>query len=201
MNLLDLAAVAVPAGLRPDGLPFGVSLIAPAFTDPALLLLADQLQRALNGTLGGSQRALASTPALQPPAAPYGCQSMTVVGAHLSGQPLNWQLTSRGGRLLRRCRTHPDYRLYALKETVPPKPGLVWVPGFEGPGIEVEVWALPADNVGSFVEGVPPPLAIGTLRLEDGSLVKGFLVEPGGLAEATEITHFGGWRGYLKSLP
>ena len=103
---------------------------------------------------------------------------MAVVGAHLSGQPLNWQLTQRGGRLVRTCRTHPDYKFYALQGTIPPKPGLVHVPGYEGPGIEVEIWALPEDTVGSFVEGVPPPLCIGTLRLEDGTQVKGFLAEP-----------------------
>ncbi|MGI4826704.1 MAG: allophanate hydrolase [Janthinobacterium lividum] len=200
VNLLDLAAVAVPAGMRPDGLPFGVSLIAPAFTDTALLSLADKLQRALNTTLGGSNRSLNTTPVLPLPAIPHGCQLMTVVGAHLSGQPLNWQLTSRGGRLLRKCRTHPDYRFYALKNTTPPKPGLVWSPGFAGPGVEVEVWALPADTAGSFVEGVPQPLAIGTLRLEDGTLAQGFLVEPAAVADATEITHFGGWRAYLQSL-
>ena len=200
VNLLDLAAVAVPAGMRQDDLPFSVSLIAPAFTDRALLLLGDGLQRALNTKLGGSDRALADTPAIAPPPVPHGCLLMTVVGAHLSGQPLNWQLTQRGGRLLRRCRTHPDYRFYALKNTTPLKPGLVWSPGFEGPGIEVEVWALPADTVGSFVDGVPAPLAIGTLRLEDGSLAKGFLVEPAAVVDATEITPFGSWRAYLKPL-
>jgi allophanate hydrolase len=125
---------------------------------------------------------------------------MAVVGAHLSGQPLNWQLTQRNGRLVRTCRTHPDYKFYALKNTTPPKPGLVRVPGYEGPGIEVEVWALPADTVGTFVEGVPQPLSIGTLRLEDGSLVKGFLVEPAATEDANEITHLGGWRNYLKTL-
>ncbi len=200
VNLLDLAAVAVPAGMRPDGLPFGVSLIGPAFSDAALLVLADGLHRKLGHTLGGSGRPLANTAAIRRPAVPHGCQLMAVVGAHLSGQALNWQLTQRRGRLVRSCRTHPDYRFYALKGTVPAKPGLVWTPGFEGPGIEVEIWALPADTVGSFVEGVPQPLVIGTLRLEDGELVKGFLVEPAGVADATEITGFGGWRAYLKSL-
>lgn len=200
VNLLDLAAVAVPAGMRPDGLPFGVSLIAPAFTDAALLLLADGLQRALDGHLGGSQRPLASAPALPAPAVPPGCQLMAVVGAHLTGQPLNWQLTQRGGRLVRTCRTHPDYRLYALANTTPPKPGLVWSPDFDGRGIEVEIWALPADTVGSFLEGIPQPLGLGTLRLEDGTLVKGFIVEPAGIAGGTDITHFGGWRAYLQSL-
>jgi len=124
---------------------------------------------------------------------------MAVVGAHLTGQPLNWQLTERRGRLIRTCRTHPDYKFYALKGTVPPKPGLVRVPGFEGPGIEVEIWALPADTVGSFVDGVPQPLSIGTLRLEDGTLVKGFLVESAAIEDAVEITHLGGWRRYLET--
>ncbi len=125
---------------------------------------------------------------------------MAVVGAHLTGQPLNWQLTQRRGRLRKTCRTAPHYRFYALKNTAPPKPGLVREPGFQGPGIELEVWALPADTVGSFVDGVPQPLSIGTLELEDGSLVKGFLVEPTGIEGALEITHLGGWRSYLASL-
>jgi allophanate hydrolase len=124
---------------------------------------------------------------------------MAVVGAHLSGQPLNWQLTQRKGRLVRTCRTHPDYKFYALRGTVPPKPGLVRVPGFTGPGIEVEIWALPEDTVGGFVEGVPQPLSIGTLRMEDGSLVKGFLVEPSATEDAVEITSLGGWRNYLAT--
>ena len=198
VNLLDLAAVAVPAGMREDGLPFSVSVIAPAFTDPALLMVADRLQRRLATRLGGSERLLAGTPTLPIAVPPPGCLQMAVVGAHLTGQPLNWQLTQRGGRLLRTCRTHPDYRFYALKGTMPAKPGLVWEPGFVGPGIEVEVWALPADTVGSFVEGVPPPLTIGNIRLDDGTFVKGFLVEPAVLHEATEITELGGWRRYLQ---
>jgi allophanate hydrolase len=200
VNLLDLAAVALPAGMRPDGLPFGVSLIGQSFTETALLQIADRLQRSLAKTLGGSDRNLADTPALAAPQPPHGCLLMAVVGAHLSGQPLNWQLTQRGGRLVRTCRTGAQYRFYALKNTTPPKPGLVRVPGFQGPGIEVEVWALPADTVGSFVDGVPQPLSIGTLELEDGSLAKGFLVEPTGTEGALDITELGGWRRYLKSL-
>ncbi|WP_263378029.1 allophanate hydrolase [Granulicella paludicola] len=200
VNLLDLAAVAVPAGFRPDGLPFGVTLIAPAFTDNALLLAADRLHRAYATTLGNSQRKLTETPALKPTATPPGCLLMAVVGAHLTGQPLNWQLTQRKGRLVRTCRTHPDYKFYALANTTPAKPGLVRVPNFAGPGIEVEVWALPEDTVGSFVAGVPQPLGIGQLRLEDGSLVMGFIAEPAATEGATEITHFGGWRNYLAIL-
>lgn len=200
VNLLDLSAVAVPVGFRPDGLPFGVSLIGQAFKDSALLTLADRLHRSLVTTLGGSARKLAETPALVSTTTSPGCILMAVVGAHLTGQPLNWQLTERKGRLIRTCRTHPDYKFYALKGTIPPKPGLVRVPDFEGPGIEVEIWALPADTVGSFVDGVPPPLSIGTLRLEDGTLVKGFLVEPAAIEDAVEITHLGGWRKYLQTL-
>jgi len=200
VNLLDLAAVALPAGMRTDGLPFGVSLIAPAFTDSSLLELADRLHRRLAKTLGGSSRELAATPAVKAMMPPHGCLLMAVVGAHLQGQPLNWQLTQRGGRLVRTCRTAKTYRFYALKNTTPPKPGLVRVPGFDGPGIEVEVWALPANTVGTFVDGVPQPLSIGTLELEDGQFVKGFLVEPSATEDATEITHLGGWRKYLESL-
>jgi allophanate hydrolase len=199
VNLLDLSAVAVPAGFRPDGLPFSVSLIGKAFQDVALLHLADRLHRGSDSTLGGSDRKLSSTAPLSPMTTPPGCLLMAVVGAHLSGQPLNWQLTQRNGRLVRTCRTHPDYKFYALRGTVPPKPGLVRVPGFQGPGIEVEIWALPEETAGSFVEGVPQPLSIGTLRLEDGSLVKGFLVEPAATEDALDITSLGGWRNYLKT--
>ena len=202
VNLLDLAAVAVPAGMGGGSpqLPFGVSLIGPAFTEEALLGLADRLQRALNTTLGGSVRGLAETAAMMKSPVPAGCLLMAVVGAHLSGQPLNWQLTQRGGRLVRVCKTSAEYRLYALANSVPMKPGLVREPGFEGPGIAVEVWALPSETVGSFVEGVPQPLGIGKAKLEDGTQVMGFIAEPAATLGAVEITHFGGWRAYLKSL-
>ena len=122
---------------------------------------------------------------------------MAVVGAHLTGQPLNWQLTQRNARLVATTRTHADYRLYALANTTPPKPGLVYTPGFGGKGIEVEVWAMPEDTVGSFLNAIPPPLALGTLRLDGGSQVKGFLCEPAGVEGAREITDLGGWRNYL----
>jgi allophanate hydrolase len=95
------------------------------------------------------------------------------------------------------CRTAPDYRLYAL-QTMPPKPGLIRDPSFKGDGIEVEVWAIPENEFGSFVAGIPAPLGIGTLTLDDGSLVKGFICEPAALPGSEEITGFGGWRGYRK---
>jgi allophanate hydrolase len=120
-----------------------------------------------------------------------------VVGAHLSGLPLNHQLTEPGGQLVRQSRTAPDYRLFALPDTVPPKPGLVREPGFKGPGLDVEVWALPPAAFGRFVAQIPAPLGIGKITLDDGSAVSGFLCEAHAITGATEITHFGGWRAFL----
>jgi len=200
VNLLDLAAVAIPAGFKANGLPFSVSLIGKAFTDDGLLQLADRLHRSLATTLGGSTRKLSETPEIESTPAPPGCILMAVVGAHLTGMPLNWQMTQRKARLVRATRTHGDYRLYAVPNTTPPKPGLVYEPGFGGEGIEIEVWAMPEETVGSFLNAIPPPLSLGTLRLADGSMVKGFLCEPSGIAGAKEITHLGGWRKYIQGL-
>jgi allophanate hydrolase len=171
VNLLDLAAVAIPAGFRHNGLPFGVSLIGPAGSDWGLLELAGRLEEA----------------------------RVVVVGAHLSGMPLNGQLRERGARLLEKTKTAADYRLYALANTTPPKPGLVREPGFAGPGIEVEVWGMPLEKLGSFLALIPPPLGLGTIVLEDGSTATGFICEPAGIAGTAEITRFGGWRNYLAN--
>ena len=122
---------------------------------------------------------------------------VAVVGAHLSGQPLNAQLTERGARLLRSTHTAPDYRLFALPGTEPPKPGLVRVPSGSGARIALEVWQMPADQYGSFVALVSGPLGIGTLRLQDGSSVQGFLCEAIAVEGATDISAYGGWRAYL----
>jgi allophanate hydrolase len=184
VNLMDLAAVAVPAGMRADGLPFGVSLIGRACADEALLSLAHRFL--------GEEEAR--------PESASGSVQVAVVGAHLTGQPLNWQLTERGARLVKSCRTAPGYRLFALPDTTPPKPGLLWEPGFDGHGIEIEVWSVPEERFGSFVAAVPPPLAIGTLRLDSGELVKGFVCEPRALDGATEITQFSSWRAYLAHV-
>jgi allophanate hydrolase len=123
---------------------------------------------------------------------------IVVVGAHLSGLPLNHELTGPGGQLIKRSRTAADYRLYALPNTTPPKPGLVREPGYAGPGLEVEVWALPADAFGRFVAKIPSPLGIGKVSLDDGSSVSGFLCEAHAIAGAEEITRFGGWRAFLQ---
>lgn len=183
VNLLDLAAVAAPAGFRTTGLPFGISFIGPAFSDEALTALADRY-------LGATTPLLKTEP---------GCVDVAVVGAHLSGQPLNWQLTNRGARLKRTCRTASGYRLYALEGVNPAKPGLVREEKFAGPGIEVEVWAMPIDQFGSFVADVPPPLGIGNATLDNGESVKCFLCEPCAISGAVEITGFRSWRAYLAS--
>ena len=192
VNLLDLAAVAVPAGVRSTNLPFGISFIGPPFSDEAMLVLADAFQRSQSDAAG---------PPVELDVSPPGCVLIAVVGAHLSGQPLNWQLAERGARCVRTCRTARGYRLYALDRTMPPKPGLVRAPDFKGPGIEVEVWAVPEDRFGGFVAAVPPPLGIGSAVLEDGQTVKCFVCEPYAVAGAAEITRFGGWRNYLSHTP
>src|SRR5688572_16145083 len=182
VNLMDLAAIALPGGFRPNGLPFGVSLIGPAFSDQALLELGQRF-------LGESSAMTESSP---------GCIRLAVVGAHLEGQPLNWQLTDRGARLVKRCRTSADYKLFALAGTTPPKPGLLRQPGYAGPGIEVEVWSIPEGEFGGFVAAVSEPLAIGSVQLDTGEWVKGFVCEPVALLRAQEITRYGGWRSYLS---
>ncbi len=199
VNLLDLSAVAVPAGFRSNGLPFGVSLIGPARTDSALLSVADRLHRVLGQHLGAVGTTLDETEVIPAAATPSGCTLVSVVGAHLGGQPLNNQLTSRGARLIECTKTAAAYRLYVLEGTIPPKPGLMREPGFAGPGIEVEVWAIPTEHLGSFVAEIPPPLGIGNVELANGSSVKGFICEPFAIEHATEITHLGGWRAYLNS--
>jgi allophanate hydrolase len=125
---------------------------------------------------------------------------IAVVGAHLSGLPLNHQLTERGAQLVETSATAPEYRLYALPDTSPRKPGLVRTEPGQGTSITVEIWELTQDAFGSFVADVPPPLAIGTLRLRDGQLVKGFLCESVAVQHAADISLFGGWRNYLSCL-
>jgi allophanate hydrolase len=198
-NLLDTAALAVPTGFRADGLPFGITLFGPAWSDARLAALGSALHRATVKTVGATGFALPPAPVI--PLAITGEIALAVVGAHLSGQPLNGQLTSLNARLLRTTRTTDSYRLYALAGTVPPKPGLVRGASGTGATIEVEVWALTAAAFGSFVAAIPPPLGIGTLQLTDGSAVKGFICEPAALEGAKDITSFGGWRAFLKSIP
>ncbi len=190
VNLLDLCAVAVPADPRRDGLPFGVSLIAPRDCDELLLgLAATWLGEPVEPELAPPN------PAAAPPAETV---LLAVVGAHLSGQPLNGQLLAEGARLETSTRTAPLYRLYALAAADPAKPGLVQVSEDDGHAIEVEVWRLPAAGLGRLVAGVRPPLSIGAVALADGSSVPGFVCDPRvAQGDAREITAWGGWRAFL----
>ena len=195
-NLLDLSALAVPSDLRADGLPFGITLFGRRDADAYLAAIGAAFQRDVAGKLGATNAAL--PPAPPPPTPRLGNMLLAVVGAHLSGQPLNKQLTDLSAQLVRSCNTAAEYRLYALANTVPPKPGLARV-NAGGSAIEVEVWELTTEAFGQFMKGVPAPMTIGTLVLEDGSNVHGFGCEPIALEGATDITEFGGWRAYLRS--
>jgi allophanate hydrolase len=195
-NLLDLAAVAAPGGLRSDGLPWGISFVGPWGSDPVLLDLASRFQARVGAPLGAT--GWPSPPPLERDIAAGSKRlKIAVVGAHLAGMPLNHQLTDLGGVLEASTRTAAAYRLYALRGTVPPKPGLVRDPA--GVRIALEVWSLPTDNVGAFLSGVRSPLAIGSIELEDGSSVHGFLCEGHALAGAEDISGFGGWRAYVAA--
>lgn len=200
VNLLDYAALSVPSSLRPDGLPFGITLIGRCGSDWQLAALGQRFHHATGLAQGATGLPL---PEPQPIAglnlaAPPHVR-VAVVGAHLSGMPLNAQLTERGATLLCRTHTAPVYRLYALPHTTPPKPGLLRVAPGEGEPIEIEIWDMPLAHYGSFVAQVPAPLSIGSLQIADGSCVQGFLCEPLALQGAVDITHLGGWRAYLAS--
>ena len=195
-NLADLSALALPAGLRNDGLPAGITLIAPAWHDQALAAFGQRWQQALNLPLGATGRALPTAAPSNTPAP--GCVRLAVVGAHLSGMPLNHQLTSRDAVLVEQTLTTPRYNLYALPGTVPPKPGLAQV-STDGAAIIVELWDIPLARFGEFVAEIPAPLGIGNLSLTDGRSVKGFICEPYALDGARNITSFGGWRAFIAS--
>jgi allophanate hydrolase len=195
VNLLDLCGLAVPASMRPDGVPFGVTLLAPAGGDMLLAAIGREFHAATKLPLGALKRP--QPPLVQGAAPAVGEIPLAVVGAHLSGMPLNGELRSLGARLVERGATAPHYRLYALAGTRPPKPGLLRVGNGSGAAIEVEVWALSESAFGRFVAAVPPPLSIGTLELGDGRAVKGFLVEAAAVAGARDISSFGGWRAFV----
>jgi allophanate hydrolase len=195
VNLLDLCGLALPASIRADGIPFGVTLLAPAGQDAMLAGIGRVFHADTGLTLGakGSAQPPLGTlaPALNDDEIP-----IAVVGAHLSGMPLNGELKMLGGRLIETTTTAADYKLYALP-TTPPKPGLLRVAAGAGTSIELELWALPAASFAKFVAAIPPPLSIGTVRLKDGRGIKGFLVEAIDVSGAREISTFGGWRSFM----
>ncbi len=198
MNLLDYSALAIPAGFTSQGLPFGITLFANAFADKILHRISEKYLSAKNwgvGATGLSMRLPEERSDLE------GYISVAVCGAHLSGMPLNTQLTSRKAVLVQSTTTSPNYQFYALAGGPPFRPGLKRVGAdTTGEAIFVEVWAVPEEHFGSFVAGIPAPLGIGKLELVDGSWVTGFICEPYGLDDAQDITHFKDWREYIKSL-
>ncbi|MBX9684963.1 MAG: allophanate hydrolase [Hyphomicrobium sp.] len=199
VNLMDLSALAVPAGSRGNGLPFGVTLIGRAFDDGLLAAFGDALHRTIaDACLGATPELLSDTPTIERHEAASHRVPIAVVGAHLTGQPLHRQLQERQARFVRSARTAAGYSFYALADTKPPKPGLVF-DGVGAGGIEVEIWDLDTAAFGSFVSLIPSPLGIGTITLDDASTVQGFLCEAHAVAGARDITAFGGWRAWLAS--
>ena len=196
VNLLDLCGLALPAAMRSDGIPFGITLLAPTGHDAQLASIGRSFH-------ADTQLPMGSKGLPQPPLVPLTARGsdeipIAVVGAHLSGMALNGELRALGGRLLRAAATAPDYKLYALKGTTPPKPGMLRVAAGAGTSIELEVWALSPAAFGSFVATIPSPLSVGTIRLSDGSGVQGFLVEAEAVHGARDISKFGGWRAFMK---
>jgi allophanate hydrolase len=198
VNLLDLCAIAVPSSLRGDGLPSSVTLIAPARADGLIAGVAAAIHAGSNGSMKGG----GSPPVAQraTPRTKDDRIEIAVVGAHLSGLPLNRELVELGASFSREVETTPDYRLFALPGTTPPKPGLLRVSDGSGVALKAEVWTLDPAGFGAFVAKIPPPLGVGSIRFKDGVPVKGFLVEAEAVKKAEDISRFGGWRAYLKSL-
>jgi allophanate hydrolase len=196
VNLLDLCGLALPAAMRRDGAPSGITLLAPAGQDAALASIGRVFHADTGLPLGATGR---PQPLLADVSSKLrdGEVALAVVGAHLSGMPLNGELRTLDARLIEEAKTTADYRLFALAGTQPPKPGMLRIADGEGRPIVVEVWALTAEAFGKFVAAVPPPLSIGTVRLADGTAAKGFLVEAEAVEGAQDITRFGGWRAFM----
>jgi len=204
VNLLDYAAIAVPSSIRADGLPFGITLIGPCGSDWQLAELGQRYHHATGLTQGATGEPLPDMELLSvlrssDKAPDAGTLAVAVVGAHLSGMPLNGQLTERGAVLRRATQTAPRYRLYALPGTTPPRPGLKRCAD-GGRRIAVEVWDMPIESIGGFLALIPPPLGLGSVELVDGSWVHGFVCEGHALERAQDVSAHGGWRAYLSSL-
>ena len=196
VNLMDLCALTVPVAARGDGRPGSVTLIAPRGQDARLAGFGDLMQQHFGVSPGATGWPL---PTCAAPAAAAGADEIMVaaVGAHMSGLPLNHELTRLGARFVRAARTAPCYRLYSLPGGPPRRPGLMR--SASGEAIALEVWALPLARFGEFMQGIPQPLGIGTLDLEDGSRVKGFICEAIGIEGAEDVSRFGGWRAWLAA--
>lgn len=203
VNYFDLAALAVPNGFQPNGLPAGITLIAPRFHEPVLAALGHAFHRQAGLTLGATgfaQPATAQPATSQGAALDYPWIQVAVFGAHMSGEPLNPQLLALGGRLIGPCRTAPDYRLYRLREKNMLRPGLVRIGAGAGFAIGCELWALPPAGFGVMTAAIPGPLGIGSVTLEDGRSVKGFLCEAIAVSDAEDISAYGDWRAYRRAV-
>lgn len=206
MNLLDYAAIAVPAGFLASGLPFGITLFGPAFSDRLLLSAGAKIQQLNNFNLGATEQVLSKVGSetlrdvsgLSNEASAEQID-IAVCGAHLTGFPLNHQLTERGGYLVKNCKTSTDYRFYALAGGPPFRPGLIRV-AEDGAAIEVEVWRIPVSTVGSFLQGIGQPLGLGKVELDDGSWVTSFICEGYAISNARDITSFSSWRKYIANI-
>lgn len=197
MNLLDMSGLAIPTAFTEQGLPFGITLVGAAFSDRSLLSIAKRFEPLFDLPIGVSVEK--KSPKTINPVASVTHIDVLVCGAHLQGLPLNWQLIERGATLKESTLTAPVYRMYALAGGPPFRPGLV-LDEENGAAIQVEIWRVPAEHFGSFVAGIPAPLGIGKVKLEDGTFVSGFICEPYGLEGAKEITELGSWRTYMASL-
>jgi urea carboxylase / allophanate hydrolase len=204
VNFLDWPAIAIPAGFRDDGLPFGNTLISTTWEEPKLFALSRQLlsvsERRLGATSLSHQESLRNVDSTSVSSENI---QIAVVEAHLRGFPLNSDLVTRDATFVQSTQTASKYQLHALASISSPvkKPGLRRVNG-EGSGhaIEVEVWSLPKTQLASFVQTIVTPLGIGSIELQDGSWVHGFICEPYGIETAVDVSKHGGWRGYIKSI-
>ena len=197
MNLLDYASIAVPAGFTQDGLPFGVTMVANAYSDQRLLSYAQLLQQDNGYKLGATDWNLPVCNTPQIDNTSY--TNIVVCGAHMQGLPLNHQLTERGGVLVKTCKSAQQYKLVALPGKLPLRPGMIRVKQ-NGAAIDIEVWRLPTNTLGSFLQGIPHPLGLGQVTLDDGSLECGFICESYIEEQSTDISNYGGWRQYLQSI-
>jgi allophanate hydrolase len=197
VNLLDMCGIAVPTDPREDGRPGSVTLLARAGQDALTASVARSFEGGTARNLGATSHAAPDMPALTKP-----CKSdrleLAVCGAHMADLPLNWQLTERGGQFVRTARTSDRYRFFALAGGPPERPGLVRTEEAGGEPIGLEIWSLPLDQIGSFLAGIPAPLGLGSVELEDGSFVKGFICEASGASGARHISEYGNWRSYLS---
>lgn len=198
VNLLDMCGIAVPTAPRVDGRPGSVTLLAKSGRDALTASVARCFEMDCQRNLGATDHRVPTKAVLSNPGKSERME-LAVCGAHMTDLPLNWQLTDRGGKFVRTANTSKNYRFFALAGGPPERPGLVHTDGPDSSSIALEIWSVPMDHIGSFLSGIPSPLGLGSVELEDGSLVKGFICEASGTAGAQDISEFGDWRAYLSS--